>query len=182
MTGVSAAHRASVGETGALDLTCLAVWPSHGQLRVLGCLITLSGVESVLAVCACLCSARGGARGAPSVPTRTAVPSLPVCHAGAARPTACLAGVSVGSGASVHTAHPRKSLGIYMGAHPGRNGHPGRAHCCPSGPCTAHVQGGPWGTWCSCWTTTARPVGAAQACWPLGVQAFHSPMKSCRNL
>ena len=51
MTGVSAAHRASVGETGALDLTCLAVWPSHGQLRVLGCLITLSGVESVLAVC-----------------------------------------------------------------------------------------------------------------------------------
>ena len=48
---MSAAHRASVGETGALDLTCLAVWPSHGQLRVLGCLITLSGVESVLAVC-----------------------------------------------------------------------------------------------------------------------------------
>ena len=129
-----------------------------------------------------LCSARGGARGATSVPTRTAVPSLPVCHAGAARPTVCLAEVSVGSGASVHTAHPRKSLGIYMGAHPGRNGHPGRAHCCPSGPCTAHVQGGPWGTWCSCWTTTARPVGAAQACWPLGVQAFHSPMKSCRNL
>ena len=51
LTGVSAAHRASVGETGALDLTCLAVWPSHGQLRVLGCLITLSGVEPVLAVC-----------------------------------------------------------------------------------------------------------------------------------
>ena len=89
--------------------------------------------------------------------------------------------MSVDSGASVHTAHPRKSLGIYMGAHPGRNGHPGRAHCCPSGPCTAHVQGGPWGTWCSCWTTTARPVGAAQACWPLGVQAFHSPMKLHRS-
>ena len=67
-------------------------------------------------------------------------------------------------GASVHTAHPRKSLGIYMGAHPGRNGHPGRAHCCPRGPCAAHGQGRPWGTGCSKLDHHSPPMGVTQAC------------------
>ena len=58
-------------------------------------------------------------------------------------------------------------------------GTPGRAHCCPRGPCAAHGQGGPWGTGCSKLDHHSPPMGVTQArrrVEPLGVPAFHFRM------